>query len=156
MRKMIGKIMLGIITAVMMAGCEDESFQVRNSQTAEFSKFEYESRGAPWEVVYDLTIDFDKGVLITQESNSSKPKTKSISLKPEQIAELQNVLNSAGVTGWKDKYENRRGVCDGTFWDASYVLKDGTSRKIHGDNNWPSGIKTLSAALKKMGIEFIQ
>ena len=152
MRETIGKIMVGIITAAIMAAC----------QAAEFSKFEYESRGAPWEVVYNLTIDFDKGVLITQESfrddwNSSKPRKKIIrSLKPEELAELQKVLNSAGVTGWKDKYENRRGVCDGTFWDASYVLKDGTSRKIRGDNNWPGGIKTLSAALEKMGVRFIQ
>ena len=143
--------MVGIITAAMMAAC----------QAAEFFKFEYESRGAPWTVVYHLTIDFDKGILIIKEAPNmgsflSNPKTEKISLKPEQIAELQRVLNSADVTGWKDKYENRRGVCDGTFWDASYVLKDGTSRKIHGDNNWPGGIKTVSAALKKMGVRFIQ
>ena len=142
--------MVGIITAAMMAAC----------QAAEFSKFEYESRGAPWTVVYNLTIDFDKGILIIKEAPNmgsflSNPKTEKISLKPEQIAELQRVLNSADVTGWKDKY-SRSGVCDGTFWDASYVLKDGTSRKIHGDNNWPGGIKTLSAALEKMGIRFIQ
>ena len=154
--------MLGIIVAGMMAGCQDESSQVRNGQTAEFSKFEYESRGAPWEVVYNLTIDFDKGVLITQESfrsdwEPSKPKTeKVITLKPEELAELQKVLNSAGVTGCKDKYKPKMPVCDGTFWDASYVLKDGTSRTIHGDNAWPGGIKTLSAALEKMGVRFIQ
>ena len=143
--------MLGIITAVMMAA----------SQAAEFSKFEYESRGAPWTGVYNLIIDFDKGILIIKEAPNmgsflSNPKTEKISLKPEQIAEMQKMLNSAGVIGWKDKYENRWGVCDGTFWDASYVLKDRTSREIHGDNNWPDGIKTLSAALKKMGISFIQ
>ena len=66
MKKMIGKIMLGIITAGTMAA----------SQAAEFSRFEYESRGAPGAVVYNLTIDFDKRILITQESNSSKPKKK--------------------------------------------------------------------------------
>ena len=138
--------MLGIITAGMLAACKD----------AEISKFEYESRGMPGSVVYNLTIDFDKRILITQESNSSKPKKKIITLKPEELAELQNVLNSAGITGWKDKYKPKIPVCDGTFWDASYVLSNGTSRKIHGDNNWPGGIKTLSTALEKIGIEFIK
>ena len=158
MRKTIGKVMLGIITAAMMAAC----------QAAEFFRFEYESRGAPWEVGYHLTIDFDNRVLITQttmrceeyrqpDGYCPRQKTKKIiSLRPEEITELQKMLNSAGVIRWKDKYENRRGVCDGTFWDASYVLKDGTSRKIKGDNNWPRGIKELSAALEKMGFLFIQ
>ena len=143
--------MCGIMVAGMLAGC----------QTEDFSKFEYESRGAPWDVVYKLTIDFDKRILITQEADnrssfSSNPKTKTISLNLEQIAELQKALNRAGVTSWNAKYDNRRGVCDGTFWDASYVLSDGTSREIHGDNNWPHGIGKLSTALKKMGIRFVQ
>lgn len=151
MKKMILGMVFGILTIGLLAG----------DQRVEFSKFEYESRGAPWTVVYNLTIDFDKGILIIKEAPNmgsflSNPKTETLSLTPEQIAEMQKVLNSAGITGWKDKYENRRGVCDGTFWDASYVLKDGTSRKIHGDNNWPGGIKTLSAALEKMGFLFIQ
>ena len=112
-------------------------------------------------MVYKLTIDFDKRILITQEARDRKsfvsnPKTKSVSLNAEQIVELQKALNRAGVTGWNDKYNNLRGVCDGTFWDASYVLSDGTVRKIHGDNNWPSGIRRLSEDLKKMGIRFIQ
>ena len=151
MRKAISRIMLGFLAAGLLTGCKTE----------EFSKFGYESRGAPWEVVYELTIDFDKRILITQEAENqdkflSNPKTKTIPLNPEQIAELQKMLNRAGVTGWNDKYENYRGVCDGTFWDASYVLSDGTRREIHGDNNWPRGIGKLSATLKKMGVTFIQ
>ena len=143
--------MLGIITAGMLAACKDP----------EISKFEYESRGAPWTVVYKLTIDFDKRILITKKapdrtSFMSNPETKKISLNAEQIAGLQKALDRAGVTGWKDKYENHVGVFDGTFWDASYVLSNGKSRKIHGDNNWPSGIKTFSTAVKNMGIEFIE
>ena len=151
MKKTISGIMCGIMVAGLLAGC----------QTEVFSKFEYESRGAPWDVVYKLTIDFEKRILITQEADdwssfSSNPKTKTISLNPEQIAELQKALNWAGVTDWNAKYDNQRGVCDGTFWDASYVLSDGTSREIHGDNNWPHGIGKLSTALKKMGIRFVQ
>ena len=153
MKKMIFGVFFGILAAGLLAGSQQK--------TVEFSKFEYGSRGAPWELVYKLTIDFDKKVLITQEAEDRKsfrsnPKTETISLTPKQIAELQKALNSAGVTGWKDKYENERGVCDGTFWDASYVLKDGTSRKIKGDNSWPREFKELSAALKKMGFLFIQ
>ena len=151
MKKTFSGVLCGIIATLMLAGCKAEVF----------SKFEYESRGAPWDMVYKLTIDFDKRVLITQEADdrasfSSNPKTKTVSLNPEQIAELQKALNRAGVTGWNDKYDNWRGVCDGSFWDASYVLSDGTSRGIHGDNNWPQGIRRLSEDLKKMGIRFIQ
>ena len=62
MRKTIGKIMLGIIVAGMMAGCQDESSQVRNGQTAEFSKFEYGEIRLPTVMVYKLTIDFDKRI----------------------------------------------------------------------------------------------
>ena len=151
MKKTFSGIMCGIMVAGLLAGCRTEVF----------SKFEYESRGAPWDVVYKLTIDFEKRILMTQEANdrasfSSNPKTKTISLNPKQIAELQKALNRAGVAGWNDIYDNWRGVCDGTFWDASYVLSDGTSRVIHGDNNWPDGIRRLSEDLKKMGIRFIQ
>ena len=151
MKKTFSRIMCGIMVAGLLAGC----------QTEDFSKFEYESRGAPWDVIYKLTIDFEKRILMTQEANdrasfSSNPKTKTIPLSSEQIAELQKMLNRAGVTGWNDKYENYRGVCDGTFWDASYVLSDGTRREIHGDNNWPRGIGKLSATLKKMGVTFIR
>lgn len=142
--------MLGIITAGMLAACKDP----------EISKFEYESRGMPGSVVYNLIINFDKRILITKETydripSFPKPKIKKFSLNSEQIAELKKTLNMAGVTGWKDNYENQVCVFDGTFWVASYVLSNGKSRKIHGDNNWPIGIKTLSTALKKMGIELI-
>ena len=158
MKKMILGMVFGILAAGMMAA----------SQAAEFFRFEYDSRGAPWEVGYHLTIDFDNRVLITQttmrceeyrQPNGYCPRQKTkknISLRPEEITELQKMLNSAGVTRWKDKYEREWQVCDGTFWDASYVLKDGTSRKIKGDNNWPRGIGKLSATLKKMGVTFIQ
>ena len=150
MKKTFSGVLCGIIATLMLAGCKAEVF----------SKFEYESRGAPWDMVYKLTIDFDKRILITQEADnrssfSSNPKTKTISLTSEQIAELQKTLNRAGVTGWNDKYDNWRGVCDGSFWDASYVLSDGTSRGIHGDNNWPHGISRLSKDLKAMGVRFI-
>ena len=148
MKKTFLGLLCGIIAVEVLAG----------SQTAVFSKFEYESRGAPWEVVYNLTIDLDKRILTTQITKNSwssdaKKEIKTISLTPEQVAALKKTLDQAGVIRWKDKYENVK-VCDGTFWDASYVLSDKTSRKIHGDNAWPGGIDKLSDALKKMGVTF--
>ena len=148
MMKMFFGLLCGFIAAELLAG----------SRTADFSKFEYESRGAPWEMVYNLAIDFDKRTLTTQItrdrwSTDAKKEIKTISLTPEQVAELKKTLDQAGVIRWKDKYE-KPGVCDGTFWDASYVLSDKTSRVIHGDNAWPGGIDKLSDALKKMGVTF--
>ena len=149
MMKMFFGLLCGIMAAELLAG----------SRTADFSKFGYESRGAPWEVIYNMTIDFGKRILTTQVRRHGhrdpKPEIKTISLTPEQVAELKKTLNRAGVICWKDKYV-RKGVNDGTFWDASYVLSDGTSRVIHGDNAWPDGIDKLSAALKQMGVEFIK
>ena len=150
MKKTIMGMVFGILAAGLLAGCQKKA--------VEFSKFEYGSGGAPWELVYRLIIDFEKGVLVTKEAKGwdsfrSNPKTETISLTPEQIAELQKALNSADVTGWKDKYENRRGVCDGTSWNASYVLKDGTGREIAGNNSWPRGFKALPETLEKMGVQ---
>ena len=128
----------------------------------QFSKFEYSSHGAPWEVVYALKIDFGKRILEmnkagnTEDFVGEKCKTKIIALNPEQIAKLQCALNDAGVVDWKDRYDNFLGICDGTRWEACYVLADGKSRSIAGDNNWPDGIKILSTAIKSIGVEFIE
>ena len=140
MKKTISGIMYGIIATGLLAGCQTE-----------FSKFEYGEMSLPSVMVYKFIIDFDKRVLITQEgpSYSFNPTTKTISLNPEQVSELQKTLNRAGVTGWDDKYV-RRGVCDGTFWKASYVLSDGKNRKISGHMDWPYGFEKLSTAIEKL------
>ena len=143
MKKTISGIMCGIIAIGMLTGCRTEVF----------SKFEYESRGAPWDVVYKLTIDFDKRILITLEADdrtsfSSNPKTKTISLNPEQVSELQKALNRAGVTDWNDEYDST--VVCGTSWNVSYVLPDGKNRKIHGHMNWPRGFEMMSTAIEKL------
>ena len=139
MKKTITGIMCGILVTGLLAGCQTK-----------FSKFEYGEIRLPTVMVYKLTIDFDKRILITQEgpSYSSNPTTKTISLNHEQVSELQKALNGAGVTTWDDEYD-KRVVC-GTYWNASYVLSDGKNRKIHGHMDWPLGFEKLSASVEKL------
>lgn len=140
MKKTILGIVCGIIVTGLLTGCQTE-----------FAKFEYEIIIFSMMTSYKFTIDFEKRVLITQEAVSdfsSNPKTKTISLNPEQVSELQKALNRAGVTDWNDKYDST--VVCGTSWNVSYVLPDGKNRKIHGHMNWPRGFEMMSTAIEKL------
>ncbi|MBO4631044.1 MAG: hypothetical protein J5858_03890 [Lentisphaeria bacterium] len=79
---------------------------------------------------------------------SSNPKTKTISLNPEQVSELQKALNRVGVTDWNDEYDST--VVCGISWNVSHVLSDGKNRKIYGHMNWPRGFEKMSTAIEKL------